>query len=119
MAEQTMLAISADWNGAPTFKLMPAANECPFNEVIFDPNTKMLAVISKDAKERPQMLPKLNDRGEYVALKGGGYAQERRMMAAYYEYYVSAPEDIKMFVERFVINQDHPVLTTVLSELAA
>lgn len=80
--------------------------DCPFNEAIFDPDQKVLAVISKECKETYQMLPKFNEKGDVMYLKtprenGKPYAEERRLADAYYEYYLEDKEDILKFIEQF------------------
>jgi hypothetical protein len=110
-----------DWYGNQTFRMLPVVKECPFNEVIYDPTTKVLAIISKEFKEKPNMFPKLNDRGEVVIKKTGTsstgvepeYIQERKMMETYYEYYLDKIEDIKDFINAFAINPDHDSLKII------
>ena len=103
---------SSDWYGKRTFRMMPVTEDCPFNEAIYDTHNKVLAIISKDQKEKPQMLPKLNDKGLAIPLKSSTsaepqYVEERRMMDAYYEYYLDKEDDVKAFITLFAINPDH------------
>lgn len=114
---KNMFVYSTDWYGQKSFRMLPISESCPFNEVIFDPSTKVLAVISKDKKEKPQMLPKLNDKGQVIMLKTSAtdanqqrYVEERRIMDTYYEYYLDNKEDIKSFIEVFAVNNNHPAL---------
>ena len=110
---KNMLIYSTDWYGSETFRMLPITEECPFNEVIFDPSTKVLAVISKDQKEKPQMMPKLNDKGQIIPLKvttengQAKYVEERKMMDTYYEYYLDKTDDIKAFINHFAVNPEH------------
>lgn len=53
------------------------------------------------------MLPKFNDKGDVQYLKGPrdngkSYAEERRLVDTYYEYYLEDKDDIIAFVELFV-----------------
>jgi hypothetical protein len=92
------------------------STECPFNEVIYDPNTRVLAVISKDKKDKPQMLPKLTDKGQVIPLRnseGAQYVEERRIMETYYEYYIDNKSDIERFIQMFAVNSDHDALNIV------
>ena len=66
---KNMMIYAAKWNDKQTFRLMPLDSTCPFNEAIYDPEQKVLAVISKDIKEKPMMMPRLNDRGDTIATK--------------------------------------------------
>lgn len=118
--EKTMLAFSTDWYGAKSFRLMPVSNDCPFNEAIFDPTSKVLAIISRDKKEKPQMLPKLNDKGQLIPVRSTDanqpkFIEERRMMETYYEYYMDAEADVRSFIDRFVVNPEHELITATLS----
>jgi hypothetical protein len=103
----SMMLIKSTWNQEKTFKLIPIHQDCPYNEAIFDPNQKVLAVISKECKESYQMLPKFNDKGDVMYLKnardnGKTYAEERRLVDTYYEYYIEDKGDIAAFLELFV-----------------
>jgi|694.fasta_scaffold123764_2 hypothetical protein len=119
---KTMLIYNTDWYGRNSFRMMPITNDCPFNEVIYDPNTGVLAVISRDHKEKPQMLPKLNDKGMPIPLKLGSdaaqsrFVEERRMMDTYYEYYLDNKNDIRNFVLHFAINPEHVALSILNEE---
>jgi hypothetical protein len=109
----TMMIIGASWYDKPAFKMIPMDKDCPFNEVIFDPERKILAIISKDQKVKPQMLPKVDDDGNMVSKKKAKpedvpYKEERRMMEAYYEYYIESVEDMKYFIAKHAINPEHP-----------
>ncbi len=107
-----MLLITSSWGPAKTFKMIPITTDCPFNEVIFDVQTKTLAVIGKEKKESFHMLPKLNDVGDIMRLKigkkedGKDYAEERKTLATFYEYYITDIEEIHGFVKHFAANSD-------------
>jgi hypothetical protein len=121
MIAQSMLIYSTDWYGRRTFRMLPATEECPYNEVIFDPSTKVLAVISKEFKEKPHMFPKLNVTGKplHTTAAGHDYVEERIVMDTYYEYYLDNIDDIRVFVNHFAINSDHSaikILDEVLTE---
>lgn len=115
---KSMMIYGSDWYTRPTFRMVPVSNDCPFNEVIYDPNAKMLAIVSKDRKEKPQMLVKLDNDGNGLELKRikdpkQRYAEERRIMDAYYEYYIGEKNDIKAFIEHFAINPEHAALAAL------
>jgi len=91
--------------------MIPISQECPYNECIYDPEQKMLAVISKQCKETFQMVPKFNDKGDIAYLKsprenGKNYAEERRVVDTWFEYYIENANDIKNFVNYFISNTD-------------
>jgi hypothetical protein len=118
MSEKSMMIINSDWYGHESFRLIPINETTPFVEVIYDPRSETLAVISKALRDKPQMMPKLNDKGEMVALKGSTpekpmYAEERRMVPAYYEYYISNKKDIEYFISHFAANDTRNALKRV------
>lgn len=116
-----MMAYASDFFGSRTFRLLPLTTDCPFNEAIYDTNAKVLAIISKDKKEKPTMLPKLNDKGLTIPLKGAGdnaLVEERRILDMYFEYYLDNAEDINAFIAQFVINPEHSAIATAMTATA-
>lgn len=89
-----------------SFRMIPLTNECPFVEAIYVPQTKVLAVISKQHISKPHMLPKLDEKGHAVK-KGNEYLQQRVTVDTYYEYYIEDREDIEAFIKKFAINLQH------------
>jgi hypothetical protein len=101
-----------------TFTLLPISKVCPFNEAIFDPRNKSLVVYSKEVKEAPQMLEKLDDDGNVARVRNikpntNPYKVERRIFGAYYEYHLTEQADIAAFLEMFVVNPTHPAITAL------
>lgn len=102
--KNSMRLITSTWGPARTFKMIPITKECPYNECIFDVNTKVLAIISKESKESLHMLPKLNEMGDVQRLKmgkkenGKDYAEERKALVTFYEYYIEDKDEIVDFV---------------------
>jgi hypothetical protein len=115
-----MMIYAAKWNDKQTFRLMPINDDCIFNEAIFDPEQKVLAVISKDIKEKPMMMPRLNDRGDLIATKRAngeqGWQEQRVILDAYYEYYIEDMSDILLFIKMFAINDTCDVVINILAE---
>lgn len=111
---------AAKWNDKQTFRLMPINDDCIFNEAIFDPEQKVLAVISKDIKEKPMMMPRLNDRGDIIPTKRAngeqGWQEQRVILDAYYEYYIEDMSDILLFVKMFAINDTCDVLVNIIAQ---
>lgn len=104
--QKSMMLIRSTWNQGKTFRLIPINLDCPYNEAIYDPEQKILAVISKECKETFQMVPKFDDKGDVMQAKrvrenGKPYAEERRALDTWYEYYVEEADDIKAFIEWF------------------
>ena len=110
--KNSMRLITSTWGPAKTFKMIPITKECPYNEVIFDVNSKVLAVISKESKESLHMLPKLTDTGDVMRLKigkkenGKDYAEERKSLVTFYEYYIEDKEEIIDFVMNVAENNN-------------
>ena len=115
---KNMVVYSTKWNDKPTFRMMPVDKDCPYNEAIFDPEQKVLAIISKDIKEKPMMMPRLTEKGDIVPTKRAdgnqGWQEQRVIIPAYYEYYLEDINDIVAFVKRFAINDDSKVFSDVL-----
>ena len=115
-----MMIYATKWNEKQTFRMMPTTIDCPFNEVIFDPEQKVLAVVSKDSKEKPMMMPRLNDRGDLVQAKRAngeqGWQEQRVIMNSYYEYYIEDINDIVAFVKMFAVNDTAQVFSNTLQE---
>lgn len=111
---------AAKWNDKQTFRLMPINEDCIFNEAIFDPEQKVLAVISKDVKEKPMMMPRLNDRGDIIATKRAsgeqGWQEQRIIMDAYYEYYIEDMSDIIAFIKMFAINDTSKICVDIIAQ---
>jgi len=99
-----MRLITSSWGPAKTFKMIPITKDCPYNECIFDVQAKVLAIISKESKESLHMLPKLTDTGDVMRLKigkkdnGKDYAEERKTLVTFYEYYIESVDEIVDFV---------------------
>ena len=107
-----MRLITSSWGPAKTFKMIPITRECPYNECIFDVNSKVLAVISKDSKESFHMMPKLNEVGDIQRLKigkkenGKDYAEERKALVTFYEYYIEDAAEVADFIKDVAKNAE-------------
>jgi hypothetical protein len=70
----------------------------------------MLAIIGKSSKESLHMLPKLTDQGDVQFLKigkrgnGKDYAEERKILDTFYEYYIEDAKEIEEFIKMFAVN---------------
>lgn len=110
--KNSMRLITSSWGPAKTFKMIPITRECPYNECIFDVNSKILAVISKDSKESFHMMPKLNEVGDIQRLKigkkenGKDYAEERKALVTFYEYYIEDAAEVADFIKDVAKNAE-------------
>jgi len=109
---KSMMLVTSNWGNNKTFKMIPITPECPYNEAIFDRDSKVLALIGKEKKQSLHMVAKLDDNGDVKTLKigrrlsGKEYSEERKTLETYYEYYVESPEEIKDVINMFAINSD-------------
>ena len=110
--DKTMMLVTSAWDNKKTFRLIPASVTAPYNEAIYDPEVKVLAIIGKEKKDNFQMMPKLNEFGDPQILKigkrsnGKDYAESRLAIETYYEYYVENPEEIRNIIMMLAINAD-------------
>lgn len=107
-----MLLITSTWGSKKTFKMLPVEKDCPYNEAIYDCDSKVLALISKEKKETLQMLPKLNEFGDLEPLKigkranGKDYKEERKTLETFYEYYIEEKSEIIEFLKMAACNAE-------------
>ena len=110
--KNSMRIITSSWGPAKTFKMIPTSKDCPYNECIFDVNSKVLAIISKESKESFHMMPKLTDTGDVMRLKlgkkenGKDYAEERKALVTFYEYYIEDKSEVIDFVKNLGENAE-------------
>jgi hypothetical protein len=107
------MLITSTWEKKETFKMIPVTTNCPFNEVIYDPEKKFLAIVSKDKKENLKNVFRLDENGEpeFVSPKKprhdqAPYKQQRVSLETYYEYYITKDEEVRAFVSAFAVNAD-------------
>ena len=107
-----MLLITSSWGPKKTFKMIPATPDAIYNEAIYDVDSKVLAVIGKEKKESMHMVAKLNEWGDPQMMKigkrsnGKEYAEERKTLETFYEYYIESAEDIVNFIKLVAVNAD-------------
>jgi hypothetical protein len=107
----SMIAISSIWGNNKTFRMFPMDSNCPYLECIYDPETKILVVISKSNKQSYHMLPVLDDHGDEVPVKrprrnNKTIREERRMLDTYQEYYIILNEEIYDFISKVAVNAE-------------
>jgi len=109
---KSMRLITSAFKGQRTFKMIPITKDCPYIEVIFDVETKILAVIHNQFKQGYHLVAKLDDNGDIEMLKNGKrkddpkktYKEERRLMETYHEYYLFDKTEILEFINHFADN---------------
>jgi hypothetical protein len=110
-SEKSMMLITSSWNEKPSFRMIPVETSCPYNEVIYDTELKALAIVSKEKKDTFQFLPKLDQNGDLVPLRKPGangrrFAEERKLVETYYEYFVTDAAEVEAFIQRFALNAE-------------
>jgi hypothetical protein len=119
---KSMMLTTSNWGPNKTFKMIPINQDCPYVEAIFDPSSKILAIISKIAKSSYHMIPKLDDNGDEIKLRVGKRAngkdikEQRVLMDTHAEYYVSERKEIEELVNGFAINADSFTIETYFKE---
>lgn len=107
-----MMLVTGAWGQTKTFKMIPLTPDAPYNEAIYDRDSKVLALIGKEKKQSMHMVAKLDDNGDVKRMKigrrenGKDYAEERKTLETYYEYYVETPEEIKEIINLLAVNAD-------------
>jgi hypothetical protein len=79
--------------------------------MIYDPEASMLVIISKIIKDAYHMIPRMDDKGDVVFVKNRknpekSYAEERRLVESFQEYYVHKKEEIRDIIAKFAMNAD-------------
>ena len=121
----TMLLITSSWGTKKTFKLIPASEEAVYNEAIFDIDSKVLALIGKEKKDTMHMVAKINEWGDPVTMKigkrqnGKDYAEERKTIETFYEYYIEEMAEIEKFVKMVAVNAKEFDITPFLESKEA
>lgn len=108
---KNMKLVTTFWGNDMTFKLMPVTSDCPYMEVIYDPNTDMLVVITKTMKENLQLVPKLDDDGNQIRCakqkqNGKPWKEKHIQMTVPQEFYLIEREDQIELIKEFAVNAD-------------
>lgn len=107
-----MRLFTSSWNNVETFKMLPITQEAPYAEVIYDPSTTLLVVVSKIQKHNFHFVPKLDDDGNIIPAKranmnGRTYKEQRVVMPVLQEYYIEKREEQIQFIEEFASNSEY------------
>ena len=109
---KSMILVKSAFGQMKSFKLVPISNDCPYVECLFSPEQKMMVVISKFMKQSYHMVPKLDDNGDQIAVKGKPrqnnkqIKEERRAMDTCAEHYIITEEEIREIINMFCVNPD-------------
>ena len=109
---KTMMLVKSAFGQMKSFKLMPISSDCPYVECLFSPREKILVCISKYMKGSYHMVPKLDDNGDEIPVKGKPRAngkkvkEERRLVDTCAEHYIITEEEIREIINMFCVNPD-------------
>ena len=96
-----------------SFRMIPATKDCPYIDVVYWKDKKVLELNTAFKKNEHAYFPKLDDNGDIEKRKQPGkdengqpliYKQERRLTEVLQKYYIIEQEEIIAFVEAFAVN---------------
>lgn len=93
-----MWVYSSEYEGHPTFRLLPVDSRCPYTEILFDFNKQLLVVIDNNKKFGEVIVNKIADSGKELSKK------EKVIVENYQEHYITDKEEIVRFVKRLSVN---------------
>lgn len=92
-------------NEQKTFRLLPISIECPYNEMIFDTENKVLIVISKIKKKDLEVVPKTNTSFSLSNVFNNNHlynTQNQEVISEnYYQYFIEDLEDMQKIIRYF------------------
>lgn len=105
--QRSLLLTSCKWNNGnyESFRMIPVTQECPYVEAFYDPELKVLVVLSKEKKESLAVVPKIDAYGN-DARKNNRPLVDRHRMAYFKEYYITKPEEVTQFIKLFAFNAE-------------
>lgn len=108
---KNMKLVTTYWGNDKSFKLMPVTLDCPYIEVIYDPTTDMLVVITKNMKENLQLVPKLDEDGNQIHCakpkqNGRPWKEKHVQMTVPQEFYLIDREEQIELIKELAINAE-------------
>lgn len=106
--EKALMKYKCTFNDEPSWGLV-AVGKTPIVAGYYDPKNKVLALLSKPAKDEFMMVQSLGNSGEPLLTSShsesaGTPLLERTLAPKYTEHYLSDEEDINFFLTQFVMN---------------
>jgi len=109
----SLMAVHSTWGQKPTFRLIPITNDAVYSEGIYDPDSKVLILMTRETKQQFHMVQKLDDNGFPIPMKigkshpdGSVNKKERKQVETYTEHYLVNVGDIDLFMSSFVFNKE-------------
>lgn len=94
--------------GQESYGFMPLHKDTAYADGLFYTEQNFILLLTREVKERFQMVPKIDEFGMVQLEKGPQRRekQERVRLETSYEFYLSDPKDIRWFCENFVENSE-------------
>ncbi len=98
-----------------SFRLIPATNTCPYLDVVYWKDKKVLEVVLPFKKNEYNVFVKLNDNGDPEERKQTvkdaqgnvkKFKEERKMTEVMMNFYITEKKEIEEFVEAIALNAD-------------
>ena len=104
-----MILVQSTWQESQTFRMIPVTLECPYVECILDPATKVFVVITKINKTSLHMIPRLDDNGDPIYVKGARpngrtVREERKTIDTFQEFYIEDKKAMEDIINLMAIN---------------
>jgi hypothetical protein len=123
---KTMMLVTIPWTPTEkSFRLIPVSADCPYLDVVYWRDKKVLEINSTFKKQEYAMFPKVDDNGDIEMRKSpkkneNGQTttekQERRMTEVLQKYYIIDKSEIVNFIKRFAINADEVAFEKIINE---
>jgi len=114
---KTMLLVTAPWSpDENTFRMIPATNDCPYLDVVYNKDKKALEITSTYKRNEYAMFAKVNENGDPELRKSPKedpttgekmvVKQERKLAEQLQNYFILDQAEIIAFVQSFAVNAD-------------
>jgi len=111
---KTMMLVTVPYTATEkSFRMIPVTNDCPYIDVVYWKDKKVLEINTSFKKTEYAYFPKLDDNGDMekrkIPIKDENgqpviYKQERRTTETLQKYYIIEQLEIMAFVEALAIN---------------
>lgn len=121
---KTMMLLTVPYTATEkSFRMIPVTNDCPYIDVVYWKDKKVLEINTAFKKNEYAYYPKLDDNGDMEKRKtpikdeNGQpliYKQERRLTEVLQKYYIIEQVEIIAFIEALAINASKVDYMTLL-----
>lgn len=100
-----MRLITSNVFGQPSFRMFPTRTVSPYVECFWDPKDKLLVVMLTHKKTVHHYVPKLDDNGFPIPIKGSDTPKMQRItMDVFHEIHISEKTEIISFINAYADN---------------